>query len=99
MDVYEWTFDWTGSGSCNGDSYCDDALGCRRYCGCRACEEEDYCEVHVALCVGHPCILLVIVFHLGNMISMFIGVMGLKVSAYLQPYLMKWKEKKFSNET
>ena len=43
--------------------------------------------------------LLVIVFHLGNMISMFIGVMGLKVSAYLQPYLMKWKEKKFSNET
>ncbi|MEE1248013.1 MAG: hypothetical protein UHU19_02075 [Lachnospiraceae bacterium] len=42
--------------------------------------------------------LLVIVFHLGNMISMFIGVMGLKVSAYLQPYLMKWKEKKFSNE-
>lgn len=42
--------------------------------------------------------LLVMVFHLGNVISMFIGVMGLKASAYLQPYLMKWKEKRLSNE-
>ena len=42
--------------------------------------------------------LLVMIFHLGNVISMFRGVMGLKVSAYLQPYLMKWKKRQFPNE-
>lgn len=30
------------------------------------------------------------VFHLGNLITMFIGVMGLKVAAYLQPFTHKF---------
>ena len=32
-------------------------------------------------------------FHLGNFIAAFIGVMGLKVSAYAQPYLNKLYQK------
>lgn len=30
------------------------------------------------------------VFHLGNLITMFIGVMGLKIAAYLQPFTHKF---------
>lgn len=30
------------------------------------------------------------IFHLGNLITMFLGVMGLKVAAYLQPFTHKF---------
>ena len=30
------------------------------------------------------------VFHLGNLITMFLGVMGLKVAAYLNPFTHKF---------
>lgn len=29
-------------------------------------------------------------FDLGNLVTLFLGVMGLKISAYLQPLLQKW---------
>lgn len=32
-------------------------------------------------------------FNLGNLISAFLGVMGLKIAAYLQPYFLKLKVK------
>ncbi len=33
-------------------------------------------------------------FEWGNILTMLAGVMGLKVSAHVHPYLHKWKEKK-----
>ncbi len=33
-------------------------------------------------------------FQVGNILTMLAGVMGLKVSAHVHPYLHRWKEKK-----
>ncbi len=39
--------------------------------------------------------VIVIYFKLGNIITMFIGVMGLKAAAYLQPFAHKFLEKHY----